>query len=224
MWVRGQVTIEEQNSGFKIIFEALPFRDYSLGNNVIALDDIRVLDGGICAPKRKTKNSMMRTEHRLTTPRGRGGSAWRDGGLSSPCRPHKEDPPPYIPPPSRTFLQTDPLHTDPLQAEPPLSKGRLPPVDRQTPVKTLPFHIHRMRSVIIPSRSIMKFVLPFIHFVTRSILNDNTNEINKNSDINNATLVLILAAMEGYYYRIVGGPTPFEGRVEVDLLMNHLGI
>ena len=55
MWVRGQVTLEEQNSNFKIIFEALPFRDYSLGNNMIALDDIRVLDGGICAPKRKTK-------------------------------------------------------------------------------------------------------------------------------------------------------------------------
>ena len=54
MWVRGQVTIEEQNSGFRIIFEALPFRDYSLGSNMIALDDIRVMDGGICAPKRKS--------------------------------------------------------------------------------------------------------------------------------------------------------------------------
>ena len=30
-------------------------------------------------------------------------------------------------------------------------------------------------------------------------------------------LALILAAMEGYYYRIVGGPSPFEGRVEVTI-------
>ena len=58
-------------------------------------------------------------------------------------------------------------------------------------------------------------MLSFIYFVMRSILNENRSEINQSSSINNAILVLILAAMEGYYYRIVGGPTPFEGRVEV---------
>ena len=59
MWVRGQVTVEEENTGFRIIFEALPFRDYSLGSNMIALDDIRVMDGGICAPKRKLNKSLQ---------------------------------------------------------------------------------------------------------------------------------------------------------------------
>ena len=33
-------------------------------------------------------------------------------------------------------------------------------------------------------------------------------------------LALILAAVEGYYYRIVGGPTPFEGRVEVTMKLS----
>ena len=51
--------------------------------------------------------------------------------------------------------------------------------------------------------------------MTLSILNESRDEINQNSSTNNTILVLILAAMEGYYYRIVGGPTPFEGRVEV---------
>ena len=52
MWVRGQVTIEEPNPGFVIIFEAYPYRDYSVGYNMIALDDITVTDGGICVPRR----------------------------------------------------------------------------------------------------------------------------------------------------------------------------
>ena len=59
------------------------------------------------------------------------------------------------------------------------------------------------------------FVFPFTYFVTRTIPNENRDEINHSYSTNNAILVLILAAMEGYYYRIVGGPTPFEGRVEV---------
>ena len=58
MWIRGQVTLEEPNPGFVVIFEAYPFRDYSVGSNMIALDDINVVDGGICAMKRKSTEAF----------------------------------------------------------------------------------------------------------------------------------------------------------------------
>ncbi len=47
------MSIDEMQPGFRVVIEAKPWKDYSMGETTIAIDEFRVLSGGYCYPKRK---------------------------------------------------------------------------------------------------------------------------------------------------------------------------